>query len=48
MEFPVDIIGSVKYLKSIIYNQIERGGTSMGANIHKSQYAQVNLLGKVL
>ena len=44
MEFSVDIIESVKYLKankeSIISNQIGRSGTSIGANIHEAQYAQ--------
>ena len=44
MEFAVDIINLVKYLKSnhesIISNQIGRSGTSIGANIHKAQYAQ--------
>ena len=44
MEFSVEIIGLVKYLKSIkesiISNQIGRSGTSIGANIHEAQYAQ--------
>ena len=44
MEFAVDIINLVKYLKSnhesIISNQIGRSGTSIGANIHEAQYAQ--------
>ncbi len=44
MEFSVDIINLVKYLKSshesIISNQIGRSGTSIGANIHESKYAQ--------
>ena len=44
MEFSVDIINLVKHLKSnhesIISNQIGRSGTSIGANIHESQYAQ--------
>ena len=44
MEFSVDIIELVKYLKSskesIISNQIGRSGTSRGANIHEAQYAQ--------
>lgn len=44
MEFSVDIINLVKYLKnnheSIIANQIGRSGTSIGANIHEAQYAQ--------
>ena len=44
MEFSVDIINLVKYLKSnhesVIANQIGRSGTSIGANIHESQYAQ--------
>ena len=44
MEFTVDIIDLVKYLKankeSIISNQIGRSGTSIGANIHEAQYAQ--------
>ena len=44
MEFSVDIINLVKYLKanheSVIDNQIGRSGTSIGANIHEAQYAQ--------
>ena len=44
MDFSVDIINLVKYLKSnhetIIVNQIGRSGTSIGANIHEAQYAQ--------
>lgn len=44
MEFSVNIIELVKYLKSIketiISNQIGRSGTSIGANIHEAQYAQ--------
>lgn len=44
MDFSVDIIHLVKYLKSnhesIISNQIGRSGTSIGANIHEAQYAQ--------
>ena len=44
MEFSVDIIELVKYLKSnkesIISNQVGRSGTSIGANIHEAQYAQ--------
>ena len=44
MEFSVDIINLVKYLKnnheSIIATQIGRSGTSIGANIHEAQYAQ--------
>ena len=44
LEFAVDIIALVKYLKSnkesIISNQIGRSGTSIGANIHEAQYAQ--------
>ena len=44
MEFSVDIIELVKYLKSnkesIVSNQIGRSGTSIGANIHEAQYAQ--------
>ena len=43
MEFSVDIINLVKYLKSnhesIISNQIGRSGTSIGANIREAQYA---------
>ena len=43
MEFSVDIINLVKFLKSnhetIIANQIGRSGTSIGANIHEAQYA---------
>ena len=44
MDFSVDIINLVKYLKSnhetIISNQIGRSGTSIGASIHEAQYAQ--------
>ena len=44
MEFAVDIINLVKYLKvnheSIISNPIGRSGTSIGANIHEARYAQ--------
>ena len=44
MDFSVDIINLVKYLKSdhesVIANQIGRSGTSIGANIHEAQYAQ--------
>ena len=44
MEFSVDIINLVKYLKSnhesVISNQLGRSGTSIGANIHEAQYAQ--------
>ncbi|MBQ2972654.1 MAG: four helix bundle protein [Ruminococcus sp.] len=44
LDFSVDIINLVKYLKSnhesIISNQIGRSGTSIGANIHEAQYAQ--------
>ena len=44
MEFSVDIVNLVKYLKnnheSVIANQIGRSGTSIGANIHEAQYAQ--------
>ena len=44
MEFSVDIINLVKFLKSnlesIISNQIGRSGTSIGANIHEANYAQ--------
>ena len=44
MEFAVDIINLVKYLKvnheSIISNQIGRSGTSIGANIHEARSAQ--------
>ena len=44
MEFSVDIINLVKYLKAshepVIANQIGRSGTSIGANIHEAQYAQ--------
>ena len=44
MEFSVDVINLVKYLKSnhesIISNQIGISGTSIGANIHEAQYAQ--------
>ena len=44
LEFSVDIINLVKYLKSnhesIIANQNGRSGTSIGANIYEAQYAQ--------
>lgn len=44
MDFSVDIINLVKYLKSnhetVISNQIGRSGTYIGANIHEAQYAQ--------
>lgn len=44
MDFAVEIIGLVKYLKSchetVIANQIGRSGTSIGANIHEANYAQ--------
>ena len=44
MDFSVDVINLVKYLKSnhesIISNQIGRSGTSIGANIREAQYAQ--------
>ena len=44
MDFSVDIINLVKYLKSkhetVIANQIGRSGTSIGANIHEANYAQ--------
>ena len=44
LEFSVDIINLVKYLKSnhesVISNQIGRSGTSIGANIYEAQYAQ--------
>ena len=44
MDFSVDIINLVKYLKAnhetIISNQIGRSGTSIGANIHEANYAQ--------
>ena len=44
MEFSVDIINLVKFLKSnhesVIANQIGISGTSIGANIHEAQYAQ--------
>ena len=44
MDFSVDIINLVKHLKAnheaIIFNQIGRSGTSIGANIHEAQYAQ--------
>ena len=43
MDFSVDVINLVKYLKSnhesIISNQIGRSGTSIGANIHEANYA---------
>ena len=41
--FAVEILNLVKYLKerkeTIICNQIGRSGTSIGANIHETQYA---------
>ena len=44
MDFSVEIIELVKYLKSvkesIVSNQIGRSGTSIGANIYEAQYAQ--------
>ena len=44
MEFAVDIINLVRQLKenreAIIYNQIGRSGTSIGANIHEANYGQ--------
>ena len=44
MDFSVDIVNLVKYLKSnhetVIANQIGRSGTSIGANIYEAQYAQ--------
>lgn len=44
MDFAVDIINIVKYLRSqhetVIANQIGRSGTSIGANIHEANYAQ--------
>ena len=44
MEFSVDIINLVKFLKSnhesVIANQIGRSGTSIGASIHEAQDAQ--------
>ena len=44
MDFSVDIINLVKYLKAnhetIISTQIGRNGTSIGANTHEAQYAQ--------
>ena len=43
MEFSVDIINLVKFLKSnhesVIANQIGRSGTSIGANIREAKYA---------
>ena len=43
VSFAVEILNLVKFLKSqhetIISNQIGRAGTSIGANIHKAQYA---------
>ncbi len=44
MEFSVSIINLVKFLRenkeNIISNQIGRSGTSIGANIYESKYAQ--------
>ena len=46
MNFSVDIINLVKYLKSkhetIIFNQIGRSGTSIGANIHEATYKNIS------
>ena len=43
VDFAVQILSLVKYLKSqhetIVSNQINRAGTSIGANIHEAQYA---------
>ena len=43
VSFAVEILNLVKFLKeqreTIISNQIGRAGTSIGANIHKAQYA---------
>ena len=43
IDFAVQILNLVKFLKSqhetIVSNQIGRAGTSIGANIHKAQYA---------
>jgi len=48
MDFSVDIINLVKYLKanheSIISKQIGRSGTSIGANIHEAQYTQGKII----
>ena len=47
MEFSVDIINLVKFLKSnhesIIANQIGRSGTSIGANVRERKNAQSKL-----
>ena len=44
MDFSVEIIELVKFLKSkhesVIANQIGRSGTSIGANIYETNYAQ--------
>ena len=44
MEFSVDIINLVKYLKanheSVIANQIGKSGTSIGANVKEGVFAQ--------
>ncbi len=49
MDFSVDIINLVKYLKAnhetIISNQIGRSGTSIGANIHEAHTARGGLFG---
>ena len=43
VDFAVQILNLVKFLKSqhetIVFNQIGRAGTSIGANIHEAQYA---------
>ena len=44
MGFAVDILNLVKELRAkhenIVWSQIGRSGTSIGANIHEAQYAQ--------
>ena len=44
MDFSVQILNLVKELKAkhetVISNQIDRSGTSIGANIYEAKYAQ--------
>ena len=47
MNFSIDILILVKHIKAqhetVIFNQIGRSGTSIGANIHEAHYAQGKL-----
>jgi len=38
-EFAIEILNLCKTIKSPITNQLSRGGTSIGANIHEANYA---------